>query len=131
MQEPEYPPSGLQLVGASEMDSLYEVKARIVRILAHPRRLEIVELLGGREWTVTEIADAVHLSQSGTSQHLAALRRVGIVEVRRDGAFMYYRLADQTIGAACRRMNDAVVAVLTREQQIARPILAAATAAVR
>jgi ArsR family transcriptional regulator len=108
------------------MDSLYEVKARIVRLLAHPKRLEIVDVLRHGERTVTEISDAIGLSQAGTSQQLALLRRGAIVEIRKQGNFTFYRLSDPTIGAACRMMNDAVIAVLSREAKIARPILAAA-----
>ena len=111
---------------ARSTDLKYEIKARIVRTLANPRRLEIVDILRRGERSVTEISKAVGLTQAGTSQHLAVLRLRGIVEVRRRGNFTYYRLADPAIGRACAMMNDAVVAVLSREQDVVRPILAAA-----
>jgi len=108
------------------MDAVYEAKAQVVRLLAHPKRLEIVELLEHGERTVTEISDAIGLSQAGTSQQLALLRRGAIVEIRREGNFTFYRLSDPAIGAACRLMSDAVIAILSREAQRVRPILAAA-----
>lgn len=100
------------------MDSPYEVKARIVRILAHPKRLEIVDVLRGGERTVKEIAEATRLAQTSASHHLAALRQGGIVEVRREGSFVHYRLADAAIGDACLRMDDAVLAVVSRQQRV-------------
>ena len=113
-------------MGGNPTNSLYEVKARIVRLLAHPKRLEIVDLLEHGDRTVTEISDTIGLSQAGTSQQLSLLRRGAIVEIRKQGNFTFYRLSNPTIGAACRMMNDAVIAVLSREAQIARPILAEA-----
>lgn len=125
MQERAYGWTGTAHSEARPTDSLYEIKARIVRLLAHPKRLEIVDLLQHGERTVTQISDALGLSQAGTSQQLALLRRGAIVEIRRQGNFTFYRLSDPIIGSACRLMNDAVIAVLSREAQIARPILAA------
>lgn len=107
------------------LDSVYDVKARILRLLANPKRLEIVDLLRDGERTVTEIAKAVGLTQAGTSQHLSVLRRGGVLAVRKDGNHVHYRLADPTIGSACLLMNDAIAAVLAREQEWVRPALRA------
>jgi len=97
------------------MQPTYEIKARLLRILANPRRLEIVDLLYDREMTVTEISQTLGVSQATTSQHLAVLRNSGILESRKERNFVRYKLADQRIGSACRVMNVVVLAVLLRE----------------
>ena len=60
--------------------------------LAHPTRLRIVEILGTGEKTVNEIASDLHVSQSGTSQHLAVLVRAGILAVKPQGVARLYRI---------------------------------------
>jgi ArsR family transcriptional regulator len=60
--------------------------------LSHPTRLRIVELLSSGEKTVNEIAGALEISQSGTSQHLAILTRVGVLVVEPQGVTRHYRV---------------------------------------
>ena len=104
----------------------YEVKARIVSVLANPRRLEIVDLLCERERTVSELSGALGIAQATTSQHLAVMRKSGVVETRKDGNFVYYRLADQKIAEACAVMSRAILDLLMTQQEKLRPLLAVA-----
>ena len=60
--------------------------------LAHPTRLRIVQLLDQGEKTVNDIAAALGLSQSGTSQHLAILTRAGVLVAEPQGAARLYRV---------------------------------------
>jgi DNA-binding transcriptional ArsR family regulator len=65
----------------------------IIRSLNHKLRLQIIKLLQDKgEMTVTEIYNKLKLEQSVASQHLAILRRAGIVDTRREGKFIYYNL---------------------------------------
>lgn len=65
----------------------------IIRALNHKLRLQIIKLLHDKEeLTVTEIYVKLRLEQSVASQHLALLRRAGIVSTRRDGKFIYYKV---------------------------------------
>jgi DNA-binding transcriptional ArsR family regulator len=66
--------------------------------LSHPARLRIVELLCEGERTVNEIASAVDISQSGTSQHLAVLTRVGMLVMEPSGTSRIYRIRGPRIG---------------------------------
>ncbi|MAW88681.1 MAG: ArsR family transcriptional regulator [Phyllobacteriaceae bacterium] len=70
-----------------------EENAAYLTVLANAKRIEIVCLLNGTEFSVGALADRVHLSQSALSQHLAKLRAQGLVATRRDGQTIYYRLA--------------------------------------
>jgi len=78
-------------------DRLYAQYARIGKALASPRRLELLELLAQSERTVESLADELELSMANTSQHLQVLRAAGLVDTRRDGLFIHYRLADDTV----------------------------------
>jgi DNA-binding transcriptional ArsR family regulator len=79
------------------------VKARkasdFLKALAHESRLLILCLLAEQERSVTELEELLCLSQPTVSQQLARLRLDGIVDTRRDGRTIYYRLADDTTRA--------------------------------
>src|SRR5467141_3995603 len=82
-------------------DRLYGQFARIGKALSSPHRLEILELLAQSERTVDSLATEIGLSPANTSQHLQALRQAALVESRKDGLFVYYRLSDPTIVELC------------------------------
>src|SRR2546429_8862097 len=74
-------------------DRLYGQLARIGKALSSPHRLEILELLAQSERTVDSLATEIGLSLANTSQHLQALRQAALVDSRKDGLFVFYRLA--------------------------------------
>lgn len=67
------------------------VETEIFRALADPTRRAVLERLGKGEQTVTELHAGFAVSQPAISQHLAALRRAGLVSERRAGRHVYYR----------------------------------------
>ncbi len=72
--------------------------AQILRALANERRLMILcKLVEWGEANVNSLAEAVGLSQSALSQHLAKMRKEGIVEFRREGQTLWYGIADARI----------------------------------
>jgi rhodanese-related sulfurtransferase/DNA-binding transcriptional ArsR family regulator len=78
-------------------DSLFGEFARIGKALANAHRLEILDLLAQREWSVEDLAHETHLSVANASQHLQILRSAQLVTVRRQGLYAYYRLADKRV----------------------------------
>jgi rhodanese-related sulfurtransferase len=80
-------------------DALFSEFARIGKALASGRRLELIELLAQGERTVEELANETAQSIANTSQHLQVLRQAQLVETRRDGTFISYRLADEQVAA--------------------------------
>ena len=72
---------------------LYGLFARIGKALSNPHRLEMLELLAQGERTVESLASETGLSVANASQHLQALRQAALVESRKDGLFVHYRLA--------------------------------------
>jgi Predicted transcriptional regulators len=77
--------------------TVHEVKANLFRVLGHPARVRILELLREGERSVGTLQTELDLDSGGTSQHLAALRRIGLVASRRDGNSVYYRVDDQAV----------------------------------
>ena len=69
----------------------------IFRILADPTRRAVFERLAMREMSVSDLTTGFSVSQPAISQHLAALRSVGLVSERREGRFAYYRAAPEAL----------------------------------
>jgi DNA-binding transcriptional ArsR family regulator len=76
---------------------VHEAKANLFRVLGHPARVRILELLRDGELSVGSLQSELGLDSGGTSQHLAALRRIGLVEGRREGTSVFYRVADDAV----------------------------------
>ncbi|HOC39315.1 MAG TPA: metalloregulator ArsR/SmtB family transcription factor [Thermodesulfobacteriota bacterium] len=71
---------------------IYAAKARVIKALAHPMRLWMVERLVAGERCVCEFVNDVDVDFSTVSKHLALLRQAGIVEDEKRGKQVYYRL---------------------------------------
>jgi rhodanese-related sulfurtransferase len=78
-------------------DHLFAQFARVGKALASPKRLEIVDLLAQGERTVEGIARETAMSMASASQHLQGLKAVRMVEARREGLYIHYRLADEDV----------------------------------
>jgi DNA-binding transcriptional ArsR family regulator/rhodanese-related sulfurtransferase len=78
-------------------DRIYGQFARIGKAVASPHRLELLELLAQSERTVDSLATETGMSIANASQHLQALREAGLVESRKEGLFVRYRLADPAV----------------------------------
>src|SRR4051794_22317782 len=94
-------------------DRLFGQFARIGKALSSPRRLEIVDLLAQGERTVEEIANETSMSVASASQQLQALEAARMVEVRREGLYMHYRLADEDVFRTWQAARDLAESRLT------------------
>jgi ArsR family transcriptional regulator len=91
--------------------------ATVAKAVAHPHRLEILEQLAQGDRSVEVVADRVRVSIASASQHLQQMRRAGLVTSRRDGKFVFYRLADDAVLillAALRRIAESQSAEVER-----------------
>jgi len=91
--------------------------AAVAKTLGHAHRLELLEQLAQGERSVEVLAQRTGLSIANASQHLQQMRRGGLVASRRDGKFVYYRLADDGVldlMAALRRIAERNVAEVER-----------------
>ena len=80
--------------------------AEFLKALAHENRLLILCLLSERERSVTELEQLMSLSQPTVSQQLARLRYDGLVDTRREGRVIYYRLADEATRQFIKALYD-------------------------
>jgi rhodanese-related sulfurtransferase len=87
-------------------DQLFEQFARIGKALANPHRLELLDLLAQGERTVEDLAREVGMSVANTSRHLQELKAARLVEVRREGHYGHYRLADERVFSAWRAIRE-------------------------
>src|SRR5256886_14234037 len=76
---------------------LFAQFAAVAKALAHAHRLELLEQLAQGERRVEILAERTGLSIANTSQHLQQMRRGGLIAARRDGKFVFYRLADESV----------------------------------
>jgi DNA-binding transcriptional ArsR family regulator len=97
----EQAPSELAKCNAAELAEIdvmvgcAQAAAQLLKLLANEKRLVILCFLATRgEMPVSALAEALNLSQSALSQHLAKLRRDGLVQFRREAQTLHYRLAD-------------------------------------
>lgn len=82
-------------------EAVYVLHAQILKCLAQPRRLMILDCLSAGEKSVGELAELLNLPQPNVSQHLAALRAQAIVTTRREGNAIFYSLLDPGIVRIC------------------------------
>lgn len=95
---------------------IYAVKADLFRVLGHPTRVRIIELLRDGERSVGSLQGSLGLDSSGTSQHLALLRRHGLVIGRRDGTTVYYRATEGAVFDLLEAARVLLGRVLDRQQ---------------
>ncbi|HEY7890994.1 MAG TPA: metalloregulator ArsR/SmtB family transcription factor [Solirubrobacteraceae bacterium] len=76
---------------------IYALKADFFRVLGHPVRVRLLQILREGEQSVGPLRDELELDSSSASQHLAALRAQRLVVARKDGTSVYYRIKDARI----------------------------------
>lgn len=86
---------------------LFDHVAPVLRVLGHPDRLRLVDLLQQREIPVAELADTLGLAPNAVSQHLGKMLARGIVARRRKGKQVYYRVVHPAARSllVCMRRN--------------------------
>jgi ArsR family transcriptional regulator len=99
-------------------DPVYVVKAQLFRVLGHPVRIRILELLGEGERTVGDLQAQLQVDSSGTSQHLAALRQQGVLESRRAGTSVYYRIRDPQVSQLLAVAREILTSALSDSQAL-------------
>ncbi len=114
---------------------LYEQFARIGKALSNGHRLELLEVLAQGEHSVETLAQETGMPVANASQHLQVLRSAHLVEVRRQGIYLYYRLADEDVFSLWQAMRkvgesriteiDRIVQTYLHDRSLLQPISAA------
>jgi ArsR family transcriptional regulator len=101
---------------------VHEVTANLFRVLGHPARVRILELLREGERSVGSLQAELNLDSGGTSQHLSALRRIGLVESRREGTSVFYRVDDDRVFELLEAGRAVIARRLAEQQSILREL---------
>jgi ArsR family transcriptional regulator len=103
---------------AVQRRAVYQVKAEFFRILGHPVRVRILELLKDGERTVGDLQHELQMDSGGTSQHLGVLRRHGILDARRAGTSVYYTVRDPRMFQLLEVARQILTSSLTESQAV-------------
>jgi rhodanese-related sulfurtransferase len=111
----------IRQVGGSEVkEALYEQFARLGKAVASPKRIELLDLLCQAERTVEGLAKASRMGVTNTSAHLQVLRRARLVQTRREGVKVFYRLADEEVCRFFFALRDLGRSRLAEVEQVVR-----------
>ena len=88
---------------------VFELHASILKTLANPKRLEIINLLRDQELNVSQIQEMLGLTQANLSQHLQVLRDNQVLRSRKKGKQVFYSVAHQNIIKACDLMREILI----------------------
>ncbi|MHB1486514.1 MAG: ArsR/SmtB family transcription factor [Acidimicrobiales bacterium] len=105
-----------------ETAGLYEQLARIGKVVMHPKRIELLDLLCQAERSVEALAAATGLKLTTASAHLQVMRQARLVETRREGTRVYYRAAGEEVCRFVTALGDLARARLAEVDQILRDI---------
>jgi DNA-binding transcriptional ArsR family regulator len=82
-------------------DQLAELIAQRFRVLAEPMRIKLLDTLRDGDMTVGELTDRLGASQQNVSKHLGVLHQAGLVRRTKQGTFVHYAIADDSVFALC------------------------------
>lgn len=88
---------------------IFEMQAETCKVLANPKRLEILHTLKEGEKTVGDLVEILGVPKANVSQHLSLMRNRGIVKTRRDGTHVYYRVCNNKVNQACTLMREVLM----------------------
>jgi DNA-binding transcriptional ArsR family regulator len=108
------------------LQKIFEMQCEICKALGHPLRLAIVDRLNAREASAADLIAELEISKANLSKHMALLAHGGIVESRREGRQIFYRLTDPGIHQACAIMRSILYRRLKQGERLASAIHSAA-----
>lgn len=110
---------------------LYQAKAEFFRMLGHPVRIRVLELLQGGPQPVRDLLAAIEIEPSSLSQQLAVLRRSGIVTSTRTGSTVVYELAGGDVADLMSAARRILTEMLTGQNELLEELLGAEAEASR
>jgi ArsR family transcriptional regulator, virulence genes transcriptional regulator len=109
-------------IDKASLKKIFEMQCEICKALGHPLRLAIVDRLHSGEASATDLIAGLELSKANLSKHISLLTHGGIVESRRDGRQLFYRLTDPEIHKACSIMRSILLRRLKAGEKLASAI---------
>lgn len=106
----------------SDNKTIYKLQAEVCKALAHPLRIQVIDVLSGRELSFTDIMAGTGVLKSNLSQHLSVMTRAGILRTRREGQSVFYKLASARVGRACSIMRQVLIDNLKRQSSLLKNV---------
>lgn len=97
---------------------IYALHAEVCKALAHPLRIEVIDLLQKGELCFSDILERTGGLKSNLSQHLSIMTNSGILNVRKDSRCNYFKLSSSKVAKACSLMREVLVKDLKKKQRI-------------
>jgi rhodanese-related sulfurtransferase len=101
-------------------NKVYQELAKVMKALSNPHRLEILELLAQGDFSVAAIAEETDISGANASQHLQVLKQVQLVDTRREGNHVFYRLVGQSVYKAWKALRDLGIERIAEIERVIR-----------
>lgn len=88
---------------------IFELHAEVCKVLGHPLRIEVIDLLQYGELRFSDILEATGGLKSNLSQHLSVMSKKNILKMRREGQSNYYTLSSEKVAQACQLMREVLI----------------------
>ena len=102
---------------------VFDMQADVCLALANPKRLQILSLLKDGEMSVAALTKEIGIHKANLSQHLAVLRQKNILETRREGTTIFYRISNPKIIEACAIMRGVLIEMLKDKAKLSKRII--------
>jgi ArsR family transcriptional regulator len=105
-----------------EKKSLYEMHADVCKALAHAIRIEIIDILKDKELSFGEIVDKTGVLKSNLSQHISVMVQKGILDQRKKGLHVYYKLSTPRVYEAFYMMREVLKERILKQEKLLKKI---------
>ena len=97
---------------------LYQAKAEFFRVLGHPARIRVLELLSERDHAVHELLEQIEIEPSNLSQQLAVLRRAGLIRQSREGGTVSYSISVPEVRDLLLAARTILFGIITEQDEL-------------
>jgi ArsR family transcriptional regulator, virulence genes transcriptional regulator len=111
-------------IDKASQHKIFQMQCEICKALGHPIRMAIIDQLKDKETAAADLIEDLEISKANLSKHMSLLMQGGIVESRRDGRQIFYRLTDPDIQKACAIMSSILYRRLKQGEKLASAISA-------
>ncbi len=108
----------IETMDPMDQKKIFELHADVCKVLGHPLRIEVIDLLQQKELCFTDILVVTGGSKSNLSQHLSVMTQKGILNMRKEGQCNYYSLSSVKVADACRLMREVLIENMAKHKEL-------------
>lgn len=110
-----------------DVEVLYVMQAEICRVIGHPRRIHLLDLLSNGEKSASELRAFLGIGKVNLSQHLSLLKQAGLIRSRQHGREALYCIAIPEVSEACQLVRKVLAVRLRQGMRLAKSLHASRT----